>query len=533
MNDQRSDTDLETRLRGTFRSADLPAAPGRLADALERVPDAPVVPSNAQGSGAGGPRRSIFGVLGVAAVLLVGGALAASVGSRPSTPPSPSGPPATPATVVNYQVGWTTAVPYSAAVLTEEVRIVQKRVDATGAVGVVVSPDGADRLTVSIPAGLEAAPLRSLIGQTGRIAFVPLGDKQVEKGDVIDPAAFPELFGSEGVASATVSTDQNAGRVVVFQLTPAATAEFGTYTAAHIGSYFAITVDGLVASAPVINSEIPGGSVEISQAGIGGWDLAQANELATIIQFRPLPVPLTEISNEPRPADPSASPEGTPSPSNLVLASEPPTTCEAPIEVPGSQLDCYSAVHAALAILPAVRPTITGIDFQHSCFDERHPDAVIDCAVQMFGIVRVTYDGGSVPILIGVRIGEGGELLAFLLPGLDVGIPTFVLERAPADLGCDAMAPTYRSLVIHIDPTRTPPVWAIADTKARLRVLWGAADHGLGLAEPVVLDAFRRELAVDGTRIDIPDAAWPSLGGRFVCPGPAAVYITDQPAAQP
>jgi preprotein translocase subunit SecD len=204
-------------------------------------------------------------------------------------------------------VGWTSAVPYSAAVLAEEVRIVQERVDATGAVGVVVSSDGADRLNVSIPASLDAGPLRSLVGQTGRIAFVPLGDKQVEKGDSVDPAAFPELFGSEGVASATVSTDQNAGRVVVFELTPAAAAEFGTYTAAHIGTYFAITLDGLIVSAPVINSEIAGGSVEISQAGAGGWDLAEANELATIIRLKPLPVPLTEITNARGPVDPSAA----------------------------------------------------------------------------------------------------------------------------------------------------------------------------------------------------------------------------------
>jgi hypothetical protein len=533
MNDQRTDTDLEMRLRGAFRSADLPAAPGSLADALERVPDAPVVRGDAQGSRASGARRSIFGLLGVAAVLLVGGALAVTVGSRPSTPPAPSEPSTTPATAVVYQVGWTAAVPHSATVLAEEVRIVQERVDATGAVGVVVSSDGADRLTVSIPTSLDAGPLRTLVGQTGRIEFVPLGDTPLEKGDVVDPAKFPELFGSEGVASATVSTSQNGGRVVVFELTPAAAAQFGTYTAANIGSYFAIALDGLVVSAPMINSEIPGGSVEISQAGVGGWDLAQANELATIIRLKPLPVPLTEISSEPGPVDPSASPDETPSPSNLVLPSEPPTTCEAPIDVPGSQLDCHSAVRAALAILPAVRPTMTGIDFSHTCFDERHPDAVIDCAVQMFGIVQVTYVGGSTPILIGVRAGEGGELLAFLLPGVEVGIPTFALERTPADLGCDAMAPPYRSLVIHIDPTKTPPVWAIADTKARLRVLWGAADHGLGLAEPVVLDAFRRELAVDGTRIDIPDGAWPSLGGRFVCPGPDAVYVTDQPAAQP
>jgi hypothetical protein len=48
--------------------------------------------------------------------------------------------------------------------------------------------------------------------------------------------------------------------------------------------------------------------------------------------------------------------------------------------------------------------------------------------------------------------------------------------------------------------------------------------------ERLVVDAFGRVLARDGTRIDLPEAAWPSLNGRFVCPGTDAVYITDQPA---
>jgi hypothetical protein len=41
---------------------------------------------------------------------------------------------------------------------------------------------------------------------------------------------------------------------------------------------------------------------------------------------------------------------------------------------------------------------------------------------------------------------------------------------------------------------------------------------------------FGRVLARNGTRINVPDGAWPSLNGRFVCPGADAVYITDQPA---
>jgi hypothetical protein len=82
-------------------------------------------------------------------------------------------------------------------------------------------------------------------------------------------------------------------------------------------------------------------------------------------------------------------------------------------------------------------------------------------------------------------------------------------------------------------------VWAIANTKAHLRVLWGAADRGIAgpppgvdfPIPPTVVDRFGLVIAVSGTRVDIPPGAWPSLAGRFVCPGPDAVYITDQLAA--
>jgi hypothetical protein len=45
-----------------------------------------------------------------------------------------------------------------------------------------------------------------------------------------------------------------------------------------------------------------------------------------------------------------------------------------------------------------------------------------------------------------------------------------------------------------------------------------------------IVDRFGLVIARDGTRIDIPEAAWPALAGRFVCPGPTAVYVTDRPS---
>ena len=541
MSDQRTDLDLETRLRGAFRSADLPAAPGRLVGMLERVPDAPVVATAARDAGRRRGRSTGFGLLGLVAVLLVGGALALSGGARQQTPPpnasatiageaSASVPPGR---RITYQVVWSAAVAYTAPLLAEEVRIVQARIDATGVVGATVRSEGGETLIVDLPADLDADPLRRLIGQTGRIAFVPLDDTQVEQGDVIDPAAHPELFGSEGIATASVSTDQSGGRVVVFELSPAAADLFGAWTASHIGAGFAITLDDRVVSAPVIQSEIPGGTVEISQAGTGGWDERAASELTTIVRLGPLPAPLMEVASGPGPEDPLASGEPTP----LVAASGPPVACPDPLVIENPLLTCDRAVQAATEILPAGHAAIASIRFDHACFDPLHPGLALDCAIQASGIVTFSFADGAEAFVAGVRIGDAGAVEAVALTPTAAGGSTFALERTPADLGCDAIPPPYRWLVIHVDPTKTPSVWAIADTKARLRVLWGSADRGIlpnsagAIPTPAaIVDRFGLVIARDGTRIDIPEGAWPALAGRFVCPGPTAVYVTDRPS---
>jgi protein-export membrane protein SecD len=73
---------------------------------------------------------------------------------------------------------------------------------------------------------------------------------------------------------------------------------FEQHTREHVGDYFAITLDGVVISAPQINSAIPGGNVQITQNQIGGYPLKEAQELVTILKFGSLPFPITELSNE-------------------------------------------------------------------------------------------------------------------------------------------------------------------------------------------------------------------------------------------
>jgi len=174
--------------------------------------------------------------------------------------------------------------------------IIENRVNASGVSEPVVTTQGTDRIVVELPGVSDPTAIRNLVQQTGRLDFVPLGQVTKNKGDTIDEKQFPPLFSGDQLDSAAIGTDQNGRRVVTFKLKDAGAKLFGDYTAANIGNYFAIVLDGKVISAPVINSAIPGGNVEISQPGLGGFPLKEATDLTTILQFGSLPFPIDELS---------------------------------------------------------------------------------------------------------------------------------------------------------------------------------------------------------------------------------------------
>ena len=177
--------------------------------------------------------------------------------------------------------------------------IIENRVNSTGVSEPVITVQGSDRIVVELPGVSDPNAIRSLVGQTGLLEFVPLGTTQKNKGDTIDEKQFPPLFAGTELSSATIAQNQTSGRVVTFQLKEQGAKLFADYTAQHIGQYFAIVLDHKVISAPVINSSIPGGSVEISQNGtIGGYPLKEATELVTVLQFGSLPFPIQELSTQ-------------------------------------------------------------------------------------------------------------------------------------------------------------------------------------------------------------------------------------------
>jgi preprotein translocase subunit SecD len=176
-------------------------------------------------------------------------------------------------------------------------QIIINRVDKSGVSEPQVVVQGADRIVVEMPGVQNAEQVRKLVGTTGRLDFVPLGTTTAAAGQALDLTVYPPLFSGDQVSAASIGADATGQRTVDFTLKPTGKDLFANYTADNIGKYFAIVLDGKVITAPVINSSIPNGQVQITSGGIGGYPLADAQNLVTILQFGQLPFPIEELAN--------------------------------------------------------------------------------------------------------------------------------------------------------------------------------------------------------------------------------------------
>jgi protein-export membrane protein SecD len=176
--------------------------------------------------------------------------------------------------------------------------IVERRVNQTGVSEPVVLTQGNDRVVVELPGVTDPESIRQLVGQTGRLDFVPLGTTQATEGQILDLTVNPPSFSGDQVQSATVGTDQNGRPAVDFVLKDEGARLFAEYTGSHIGQYFAIVLDGTVISAPVIQNAIPNGQVQISGGGLRGFAIKDAQNLVTVLKFGSLPFPIQELSSE-------------------------------------------------------------------------------------------------------------------------------------------------------------------------------------------------------------------------------------------
>ncbi len=180
--------------------------------------------------------------------------------------------------------------------------IIERRVNTTGVSEPVVVTQGSDRVVIELPGVSDVDSVRRLVGQTGQLDFVPLGSTPATEGQVLDLETNPPLFSGDQIQSAAIGQDPQGGLSVDFVLKndgPNSGAQlFAAHTAANIGQYFAVTLDGTVITAPSINSAIPNGQVQITAGGIGGFPVKEATDIVTILKFGSLPFPIEELSSE-------------------------------------------------------------------------------------------------------------------------------------------------------------------------------------------------------------------------------------------
>ena len=190
--------------------------------------------------------------------------------------------------------------------------IIERRVNSTGVSEPVVVTSGTDRIVVEVPGISDTAAIRKLVGQTGQLQVVPIPSSMTPPTgqtplDMTNSPPCPQtgaptapcvLFDGGELASANVGSDQQGRRTVDFVLKPNGRDLFAAWTAAHINQYFAIVLDNVVISAPVIQGAIPGGNVQISSGSLSGFAKDEADELVNVLRFGSLPFPVEELASD-------------------------------------------------------------------------------------------------------------------------------------------------------------------------------------------------------------------------------------------
>jgi SecD/SecF fusion protein len=209
--------------------------------------------------------------------------------------------------------------PISRETLDQAVEVIRKRIDTFGVSEPVITPAGNDRILVQIP-GLETAKIQEARDQLSRVAKLEFrlvypdnGErlKAIDEGkEVIPPEYRIETYkqqvqggtpieerllvkkkadlGGNHVSQAAAGYGQEGWEVALRFDTEGANT-FGQITEANVGHRFAIVLDAVIQSAPVIKTAIYGGNAVISG---GSMDEAEARNLASVLE-NPLQTPVS------------------------------------------------------------------------------------------------------------------------------------------------------------------------------------------------------------------------------------------------
>ncbi|CUH76692.1 protein translocase subunit SecD [Tropicibacter naphthalenivorans] len=183
----------------------------------------------------------------------------------------------------------------------QSLEIIRRRIDAVGTREPTIQRQGADRILIQVPGLGSAQELKDIIGTTAQLTFQPVvgraasADASAGVGNEVLPSLDQEgvfyileqapVVTGEELVDAQPAFDQNGRPAVNFRFNPQGAVKFGDYTAANIGSPFAIVLDDEVISAPVIQTHISGGSGIIT----GNFTVEESTNLAVLLRAGALP----------------------------------------------------------------------------------------------------------------------------------------------------------------------------------------------------------------------------------------------------
>src|SRR5213596_2973185 len=209
--------------------------------------------------------------------------------------------------------------PINKGMLDQAVEVVRKRVDYFGASEPIISPVGNDRILVQIP-GLDTAKIQEARDQLSRVAKLEFRLVYPDNGErlraidagqqVIPPEYRIEVYkhqaegnekpieerllvkkkadlGGDRV-SASNAYYGNEGWTVQLKFDGEGAKKFGQITEQYKGHRFAIVLDGIIQSAPVIRDAIYGGDAVIT----GKFGEQEARGLASVLE-NPLQTPVS------------------------------------------------------------------------------------------------------------------------------------------------------------------------------------------------------------------------------------------------
>jgi preprotein translocase subunit SecD len=197
--------------------------------------------------------------------------------------------------------------------ITEARRIIQARIEGLGAGGIVETL-GSQCILVGVSDDVELERVLAMIERPGLLEFVDIKGaglpidsftgQQIQTTEsvarnlsrpdaILDGFLFYTVMTGSMLRNVQAQYFQNSAQwVISFELTPEGSDIFGAYTESHIGEPLAIVLDGVVLSAPTIQSRLDSGGI-IS----GNFTEDEAQQLGIQIQSGALTAPMNVLAS--------------------------------------------------------------------------------------------------------------------------------------------------------------------------------------------------------------------------------------------